>query len=62
MSQKVQIYQNQTVGTKASGKFFVRAVYDNKFVTTDELADFIQTQATVKRSDCRRCSTSWARL
>lgn len=53
MSQKVQIYQNQTVGTKASGKYFVRAVYDNKFVTTTELADFIQTQATVKRSDCK---------
>ena len=53
MSQKVQVYRNQTVGTKASGKYFVRAVYDNKFVTTSELADFIQTQATVKRSDCK---------
>ena len=53
MSQKVQIYQNQTVGTKASGKFFVRAVYDNKFITTSELADFIQMQASVKKSDCK---------
>jgi len=53
MSQKVQIYKNMTVGTKASGKFFVRAVYDKKFITTDELADFIQNQASVKRSDCK---------
>ena len=53
MSQKVQRYQNQSVGTKASGKFFVRAVYDKKFITTAELADFIQTQCTVKRSDCK---------
>ena len=34
-------------------KFYVRAVYDKKFVTTSELADFIQTQCTAKRSDIK---------
>jgi len=53
MSQKVQIYKNTSVGTKASGKFFVRAVYDKAFITTEELADYIQQQASVKRSDCK---------
>ena len=53
MSQKVQIYRNTSVGTKASGKYYVRAVYDEKFITTEELADFIQQQATVKKSDCK---------
>jgi len=28
-------------------------VYDEKFVETDEIADFIQTQATLKRSDIK---------
>jgi len=28
-------------------------VYDNRFIGTSELADFIQTQATVKRSDIK---------
>ena len=53
MSQKVQVYRNMSVGTKASGKYYVRAVYDDKFITTEELADFIQQQATVKKSDCK---------
>jgi len=53
MSQKVQIYKNTNSKSAAYGKYFVRAVYDNKFITTDELADYIQAQATLKRSDCK---------
>lgn len=53
MSQKVQRYKNNNRNSKTFGKYYVRAVYDNNFITTDELADFIQTQCTVKRSDCK---------
>ena len=53
MSQKVQVYKNTNDKSKSFGKYFVRPVYDNKFVTTKELADFIQAQASVKRSDCK---------
>ena len=53
MSQKVQRYCNTNEQSKSFGKYFVRPVYDEKFITTDELADFIQTQCTVKRSDCK---------
>ena len=53
MSQKVQIYKVTSVKQPAYGKYFVRAVYGDKFITTEELADFIQQQATVKRSDCK---------
>ena len=53
MSQKVQKYQNRVSGSPSYGKYYVRAVYDNDFITTEELADFIQQQASVKRSDCK---------
>jgi len=53
MSQKVQVYKNNNKDSKTHNKYYVRAVYDTKFITTKELADFIQTQATVKRSDCK---------
>ena len=53
MSQKLQIYQNQNPGFKAHGKYYVRAVYDNKCITTDELAEFIQSQCSVRVSDCK---------
>lgn len=52
MSQKVQIYKNKNSKSKSFGKYFVRAVYDKKFIETDSLADYIQAQASVKRSDC----------
>ncbi len=52
-AQKLQIYQNMSVGTKASGKFYVHAVYDDKFITTEELADYIQGVCTVRKSDCK---------
>lgn len=53
MSQKVQIYCNNNQKSDQYGKYYVRAVYDKKFITTDELSDFIQQQCTVKRSDCK---------
>ena len=53
MSQKVQKYRNTNELSKTFGKYYVRAVYDEKFITTSELADFIQMQASVKRSDCK---------
>ena len=53
MSQKVQIYQNRNAQSRSYGKYFVRPVYDEEFITTAQLADFIQTQCTVKRSDCK---------
>ena len=53
MSQKVQIYRNNNEKSDQYGKYYIRAVYDKKFITTEELADFIQQQATVKRSDCK---------
>ena len=38
---------------KAFGKYYATAVYDNHFVGTDEIADFIQRQASVKKSDIK---------
>ena len=32
------------------GKYYAKAVYNQKHITTRQLADFIQTQASVKRS------------
>lgn len=53
MPQKIQRYKNTNDLSKTFGKFYVRAVYDKKFITTSELADFIQTQCTAKRSDIK---------
>ena len=53
MSQKVQIYKNLNDKSLAYGKYYVRPVYDNQFITTETLAAFIQTQCTVKRSDIK---------
>jgi predicted histone-like DNA-binding protein len=53
MSQKLQIWKNNNPQSPAYGKFYVRAIYDDAFITTEQLADFIQTQCTVKRSDCK---------
>ena len=51
MSQKFKKIQNSNDESTAYGKWFATAVYDQKFVTTKQLADFIQKQASVKRSD-----------
>ena len=53
MAQKVQKYINTNELSKMYGKYFVRAVYDQRFIGTSQLADFIQTQCTVKRSDIK---------
>ena len=51
MSQKYIKTQNKTTKSAAYGKYYAQAVYDEGFVGTDELAQFIQTQASVKKSD-----------
>ena len=43
--------QNKNRDIAAFGKYFATALYDKKFVETDELASFIQQQASVKKSD-----------
>ena len=51
MSQKYIKTQNRNDKSAAFGKYYAQAVYDNKFIGTSELASFIQTQASVKKSD-----------
>jgi predicted histone-like DNA-binding protein len=54
MSQKYIKSQNKNShNAKSYGKYYAKPVYDEKFVETDEIADFIQTQATLKRSDIK---------
>ena len=35
------------------GKYFATAVYDEKFITTEQIADFIQQQCSIKKSDIK---------
>ena len=53
MSQKFIKSQNKNSHSLAFGKYFTKAVYDNNFIETEQLAEFIQTQATVKKSDIK---------
>ena len=54
MSQKfVKLKNNNKNNVKTYGKYYAKAVYDNHFVGTDEIADFIQSQASVKKSDIK---------
>ena len=54
MSQKYIKTQNKNpYNSKSYGKYYAQPVYDQKFIETDEIADFIQTQATLKRSDIK---------
>ena len=54
MSQKfIKLKNNNRANEKAYSKYFATAVYDNHFVGTDEIADFIQRQASVKKSDIK---------
>ena len=53
MSQKFKKIQNKNDESTAYGKWFATAVYDQHFITTEELAEFIQTQASVKKSDIK---------
>ena len=53
MSQKFKKLQNRNDDSTAYGKWFATAVYDQHFIETEQLADFIQTQASVKKSDIK---------
>ena len=54
MSQKYIKSQNKNShNAKTYNKYYAKPVYDEKFIETDEIADFIQTQATLKRSDIK---------
>jgi predicted histone-like DNA-binding protein len=54
MSQKfIKLKNNNRLNAKSFGKYYATAVYDNHFVGTDEIADFIQRQASVKKSDIK---------
>ena len=54
MSQKYIKSQNKNShNAKSYGKYYATAVYDNHFIGTEELADFIQRQASVKKSDIK---------
>ena len=53
MSQKYIKSQNHNEHSRAYQKYYAKAVYDEKFVETDQIADFIQTQASLKRSDIK---------
>lgn len=51
MAQKYVKYQNMNKQSETYKKFYARAVYPKKAVDTEQVADFIQTQASVKHSD-----------
>ena len=53
MAQKFIKAQNKNSHSEAFGKYFAQAVYDSHFIGTEELADFIQRQASVKKSDIK---------
>ena len=53
MAQKFIKAQNNNSHSEAFGKYFATAVYDNHFIGTEELSDFIQRQASVKKSDIK---------
>ena len=53
MANRYALKQNQNEKSSAYGKYYARAVNDEKFTELSEIADFIQKQATVKRSDVK---------
>jgi predicted histone-like DNA-binding protein len=54
MSQKyIKTQNNNSHNSGSFGKYYATAVYDNHFIGTEELADFIQQQASVKKSDIK---------
>ena len=54
MAQKFKkLQKNTNDDSTAYGKWFATAVYDQHFIETEELAEFIQTQASVKKSDIK---------
>ena len=53
MAQKFIKSQNKNSQSSAFGKYFATAVYDEKFITTEQIADFIQQQCSIKKSDIK---------
>ena len=53
MAQKFIKSQNKNSKSAAYGKYFATAVYDEKFITTEQIADFIQQQCSIKKSDIK---------
>jgi predicted histone-like DNA-binding protein len=54
MSQKFIKTKNMNSNNeKCYGKYYAKPVYDQKFIDTDKIAEFIQSQATLKRSDIK---------
>jgi len=53
MAQKFRKIQNTNDESTAYGKWFATAVYDQKFITTAELAHYIQDQCSLKESDIK---------
>ena len=53
MSQKFIKTKNNNEESKVYGKYFAQAVYEKKFIDTDELASYIQQQASVKKTDIK---------
>ena len=53
MAQKFIKSQNKNSKSAAFGKYFATAVYDEKFITTEQIADFIQQQCSIKKSDIK---------
>ena len=51
MSQKYVKTRNNNPKSPAYGKYFAQAAYDEDFVDTEEIAAYIQQQATLKKSD-----------
>ena len=53
MAQKFIKSKNNNSKSTAYGKYFATAVYDEKFITTEQIADFIQQQCSIKKSDIK---------
>ena len=53
MSQKYVKKQNTNSKSTAYGKYYAKAVYDESFVSIDDIAEYIQQQASVKKSDVK---------
>ena len=53
MANQFCLYQNKNTKSTTFGKYYARPIHDNKFLEVKELAEFIQTQASVKRSDVK---------
>ncbi|MBQ7510561.1 MAG: hypothetical protein IJT53_06635 [Prevotella sp.] len=53
MANQYCLYQNKNTKSTTFGKYYARPITESKFVEMDAVADFIQTQASVKRSDVK---------